>query len=269
MVILWLTLPILISLTGKVSDELVSFVDFAPTVLSLAGVDIPGYMHGQAFLGPQKASEPRSYIYAARDRMDPAIDNMRAVRDKRYKYIRNYLPERPYVQFIPYRDQMILMQELFKFEREDKLDDVQKIWFSKTKPEEELYDLKNDPHEINNLTDDPEYIDVLERMRKAHEQWKIKYDPYSLIPESDLVKLLWPPDGIQPVTEPVQFSMKNDTVYLFCDTKGASIAYQLSSQDNKNWWQLYSLPVEFEKGDTVKAVAIRIGYKQSSMNTYY
>jgi N-sulfoglucosamine sulfohydrolase len=253
---------------GKIVDEMISFIDLAPTVLSLAGISIPDYMHGRAFLGNQEGKEPE-FIFAARDRMDPAIDNMRAVRDKRYKYIRNYLPERPYVQFIPYRDQMALMQELFKFERENKLDDVQKIWFSKTKPEEELYDLKNDPYEIKNLATDPEYINILKRMREAHEQWKIKFDPYSLIPESDLVKLLWPPDGVQPVTEPVQFSMENNILYLFCDTRGASIAYQLSSQNNKDRWQLYSSPVDFEKGDTLKAVTIRIGYKQSPVNTYY
>jgi len=253
---------------GMIVDELISFIDFAPTVLSLAGIDIPDYLHGRAFLGSRKEMEPE-FIFAARDRMDPALDNIRAVRDKRYKYIRNYMPEKPYVQFIPYRDQMPLMQELHKFEGEDKLNDIQKIWFSKTKPEEELYDLEDDPYEINNLADNPDYIEILDRMRKAHENWKTNYDPYNLIPETDLVKLLWPPDGIQPITDPVRFSPENHLIRLFCDTDGASIAYHFSSQDNKNEWQLYTSPLKIVKGDTLKAVAIRIGYKQSEMSSYY
>lgn len=179
------------------------------------------------------------------------------------------MAEKPYVQFIPYSDQMALMQELFKFEQEDKLNDIQKLWFSKTKPEEELYDLKNDPFEINNLADNSNYLKVLELMREAHDDWKSKYDPYGLIPEAELVKLLWPPDGIQPVTEPVRCTMKNSEIHLLCDTEGASIAYQLSDQVNKNWWQLYSSRVKIEKGDTLNAVAIRIGYKQSEISIIY
>jgi len=96
---------------GSVNNDLVSFVDFAPTVLSRLNLPIPDHMQGQAFLGSQK-SESRKFVFAAKDRMDPVMDTARAVRDKRYKYIRNYFPEKPFVQFLPYRDQMPLMQEL-------------------------------------------------------------------------------------------------------------------------------------------------------------
>src|SRR5262249_43754393 len=94
---------------GTVRDDLVSFVDFAPTVLALAGVQVPQRMQGQVFLG-DKAATPRQYVFAARDRMDETYDRIRCVRDKRYKYIRNFHPELPYAQHIEYMDQMPTMR---------------------------------------------------------------------------------------------------------------------------------------------------------------
>jgi hypothetical protein len=252
---------------GNVTDELVSFVDFAPTVLSLAGIEVPDHLQGQAFAGSQRA-EPRDYIYAAKDRMDPAIDNRRAVRDKRYKYIRNYMPDRPYVQFLPYRDQMALMQELFRYEKEGKLDQVQALWFQKTKPIEELYDTWEDPYEVNNLASDPRSHDILERLRDEHLKWKEETKDWGLIPETELIKELWPPDGIQPGTADPEFNIKENTesgmllISLSCSTPGSSIAYML---DDSEHWLLYSKPFEVSNEVRVSAQAIRIGYKPSEI----
>jgi len=252
--------------SGETVNDLVSFIDFAPTVLSIAGIDIPDYMHGRAFLGKQKSAAP-DYIFAARDRMDPAVDNVRAVRDKRYKYIRNYMPERPYVQFIPYRDQMALMQELFRYEEEGKLDEIQQLWFRKTKPEEELYDLETDPYEINNLAADADYQDILAELRQAHNQWKEKYDPYSLVPETELLKILWPPDGIQPVTAGVQIEKKEDKLILSCETEGASIGFRAGTED-PGQWNIYTGPVTLGEPGIIECVAHRIGYKPSEIVTF-
>jgi len=256
---------------GNVTDELVSFVDFAPTVLSLAGIEVPDHLQGQASAGSQRA-EPRDYIYAAKDRMDPAMDNRRAVRDKRYKYIRNYMPDRPYVQFLPYRDQMALMQELFRYEKEGKLDQVQALWFQKTKPIEELYDTWEDPYEVNNLASDPRSHDILERLRDEHLKWKEETKDWGLIPETELIKELWPPDGIQPATKDPEFNVKENTesgmqlVSLSCSTPGSSIAYTL---DDSEHWLLYSKPFEVSNEVRVSAQAIRIGYKPSEIVVKY
>ena len=104
----------------RTSNDLVSFVDFAPTVLSLAGVDLPKHMQGRAFLGAQ-AKSPRKYVYAARDRMDTASETIRAVRDHRFKYVRNYRPELPYLGDIAYRDQLEIMQEIHRMREADEL----------------------------------------------------------------------------------------------------------------------------------------------------
>ena len=96
---------------GTVCDDLISLCDLGPTVLSLTGIDVPAYMQGRPFLGPQKAAA-RAFIVAGRERMDVhSDDHIRAIRDKRYKYIRNFMPERPYAQPIPYEDRMPIMQE--------------------------------------------------------------------------------------------------------------------------------------------------------------
>ena len=252
---------------GSVNDQLVSFVDFPATALSLAGLEIPDYMHGKPFLG-EKKSAPREYIFASRDRMDPALDCIRTVRDKQYKYSRNYMPERPYVQFLPYRDQMPLMQELFRLRDESRLDSVQQLWFRKTKPEEELFDLLADPHEIHNLAYDPSYRDIKNRMSGALDNWiEMTNDPLTL-PETELVKKLWPPDGIQPVTEDVTFKTSDGNLVLDSPTDGASIAYQMNEAIGGNHWMLYTGPLSSGKIDSLAATAIRIGYKQSSISRY-
>ena len=247
---------------GTVSDRLVSFVDFAPAALSIAGLDIPENMHGIPFLGEREAP-PRDYIFASRDRMDPALDCIRSVRDKQYKYSRNYLPQRPYVQFLPYRDQMDLMQELFRFHNEGRLDSVQSLWFRQSKPEEELFDLHADPHEIHNLAGNPELKEVKSRLSQALDGWiEQTGDPLTL-PEPELVKRLWPPDGIQPVTEPVNFSRTNGNISMSSPTYGASIAYQLNEEIGGGHWRLYTNVLPETEVDSIIAAAIRIGYKQS------
>ena len=130
---------------GSVSGRLISSVDFGPTVLSLTGLDIPVHMQGRPFLGPKSAPE-RDYIFAFRDRMDETYDMIRAVRDKRYKYIRNYHPEKPYAQAIAYMDLMPTLQEWRRLFAEGKLEGPQKLFFADTKPVHELYDCDADPH---------------------------------------------------------------------------------------------------------------------------
>ena len=254
---------------GSINDELISFIDFAPSMLSLAEIPLPGYLQGQPFVGSQKAPE-RSYVFAAKDRMDPARDNARAVRDKRFKYIRNYMPERPYVEFLPYRDRMELMQVLHAMNEEGTLEGPQQLWFRSTKPVEELYDTFEDPHEIYNLAARPEYQEKLDELRAAHEKWKSETGDWGLIPETELKKNLWPPDGIQPVTSPIQFIPGDSTfnqsvqVTLKTQTEGASIAYTM---DTTSTWQLYTGPLNVTESSTIYAQAIRIGYKHSPISS--
>ena len=249
---------------GTREDALVSLIDLPPTMLSLLGLPIPDYMQGQAFLGEAQAA-PRRYVYAAKDRMDPALDNARAVRDQRFKYIYNHHPERPFVQFLPYRDRMALMQELHRLNDAGKLEGPPALWFRKTKPPEELYDTHADPHEIHNLVGDTAYAAKLHALRAAFRVWEEETGDLGLIPETTLVQKLWPPDGVQPQTEPVTFTYADSvfsdvvTVTLASPTEGASIAYALDDTH----WKLYTEPIRLTESAILRAQAIRIGYQHS------
>ena len=172
---------------GRRDDRLVSSIDFGPTVMNLAGVKIPDYMQGRPFLGAN-LPEPREFIYGARDRMDERYDIIRTVRDKRYRYIRNYEPLKTYYQYMNTPEKGATMKEIRRVHAEGKLPPAAKLFMADRKPVEELYDLRNDPHEINNLAGDPKYSRLLERMRQAHRQWVQQTKDLGLIPEPEIME---------------------------------------------------------------------------------
>ncbi len=170
---------------ATVDPQLISSTDFAPTVLNLAGQRIPAYMQGRAFLGPN-LSAPRKYIYGARDRMDERYDIIRAVRNDRYRYIRNFEPLKPYYQFMNTPEQGATMKEIRRAEQSGELSDVMAIFSASRKPVEELYDLENDPHEVHNLASDPAMADRLTEMRMALAAWQNDIRDIGLIPEAEI-----------------------------------------------------------------------------------
>ena len=169
---------------GAKTDRLVSFVDLGPTALSLAGIDPPKNMHGKAFLGVH-SEKPREYIYAFRGRMDERYDMVRAVRDKRYKYIRNYNPHQIYGQFIAYMfqtDTTRIWKEMFD---QGKLNDIQSA-FWKTKPPVEFYDTLKDPHEVNNLANSQSHASHRERLAAELHRWQMEIRDLGFLPEGEM-----------------------------------------------------------------------------------
>ncbi|MHA4738720.1 sulfatase-like hydrolase/transferase [Dyadobacter sp. MSC1_007] len=172
---------------GSVSDRLVTFLDFAPTVLSLVDIKVPDYMQGAAFLGKQQKPEAQ-YAYGFRGRMDERIDMSRSVRDKRFRYIRNYLPNKIYGQYLEYLWRAPSVKSWEDAYKSGKLNAIQsKFW--EPKPAEELFDIEADPHNIHNLAGDPQYKSVLERLRKANDQWLRSYKDVGFIPEAILYEI--------------------------------------------------------------------------------
>lgn len=278
-------IPLIIRWPGYInmgiSDRrLINSIDFGPTVLSMAGVPVPEHMQGKAFLGAH-AKPPRNYVFSARDRFDESYDMVRSARDSKYRYIRNYYPLKPYVLWVKYRNNMPIMQELLRLHAEDKLDGAQKLWFSDTRPPEELYDCIGDPHQINNLADDPEYKDILKRMSTRLDKWMSKINDMGDISESEMAENMWP-GGVQPVTAQPALIITNKEaenmtttttggkyqypakISLYCATQGASIAYTTDTSDSARW-KLYTGPIKLDKGKTlIQAKAIRYGYKESA-----
>jgi len=193
-----------------------------------------------------------------------SYDHIRCIRDKRYKYIRNFMPEKAYAQPIPYRDKMPIMQEWRRLNEEGALRGPQKLFFRKTKPKEEFYDILNDPHEINNLIGAPEHAERIAKMRGRLEKWSEQTGDLGGTPEEELRDRMWP-GGRQPVTAVPSIQMVSGKAIIRCGTDGASIGYRLS---NNGPWRLYSKPIKCEGADILQAKAIRIGCKESLTATY-
>jgi uncharacterized sulfatase len=169
---------------GETSDRLVSFIDLAPTILSLAGIEAPEWMQGGPFAGTFAVDEPE-YSYGYRARMDERYDLSRSVRDKRYNYIRNYMPHRDYAQNLYYMFQTPTTRVWHRLFGEGKLNAAQSAFWQR-KPPEELYDLQADSDEIHNLAESPEHADILTRMRKAHRDWEHEIKDVSFLSEWEM-----------------------------------------------------------------------------------
>lgn len=170
---------------GQTTDRLVSFVDFAPTVLSLTGLRPPPHMQGVAFLGSH-CGPPREVVYGARDRVDEAYDVSRSVRDRRYLYIRNYVPHLSWNQPESFSDNAPMRQEITQLAAAGKLNAAQLSYAGPSKPLEELYDTVADPHQVHNLTALPDHRETLERMRRLHRQWVLETRDLGFLPEAEV-----------------------------------------------------------------------------------
>ncbi|MCR9245405.1 MAG: sulfatase-like hydrolase/transferase [bacterium] len=179
--------PLLIAGPGvpksKVRDDLVSGIDLAATTLSLMmpGAVLPDFMQGRNVFDAEFA---RDHVVSARDRCDFSIDRIRAVTTSRYRYLRNFLTDRPYMQS-SYKDSWPVTKELRRMAQDGELDAIQMQFYGRERPREELYDLTDDPHEIHNLADDPAHRKALEHHRRLLDQWIRTTDDRGQQPESE------------------------------------------------------------------------------------
>jgi uncharacterized sulfatase len=168
---------------GGASERLVSFVDFAPTLLSLAGIKPPDWMQGHAFLGSYQAA-PQPFVYGFRGRMDERYDLVRTVTDGRWVYVRNYMPHLIYGQHIDYMFQTPTTQVWKRLHDAGKLTPEQDA-FWKPKAPEELYDLQSDPDEVRNLASDTKHSEILVKLRSAQRNLALQIRDVGFIPESE------------------------------------------------------------------------------------
>lgn len=201
---------------GVVRDDLIEHIDLAATSLALAGIDIPKWMQGRDVLA--KDYTKREAVFAARDRCDETMEHIRSVRTPQFKYIRNYLNERPHLQPCVYKDAKAIVQKLRELHAAKKLDDLtEKLLFAETRPAEELYDLTADPHEVSNLAADPKHKATLDAMRKRLADWeKATYDK-----------------GLKP--EPIAMYDSDMAVYLKEQTGPKADELKRTIDLNKKW----------------------------------
>ena len=184
-------IPLIIRWPGRIRratvvDDLVSAIDFGPTCLEAIGFTPPGYMQGRIFLG--SGAKKRDYIFAARDRCDGTYDRIRCVRNKRYKYIRNFFPSRPYTalygNYSPARPytafnaykwkQYPVLTVLWALHNSGRLTPQQELFMASSRPAEELFDLQNDPHEVNNLAGNAQYQTIQNQLSNSLDDWVIE-----------------------------------------------------------------------------------------------
>jgi len=169
---------------GEMTDRLVSFVDFGPTMLSLAGVEPPELMQGRPFMGEYE-DEPRDYIFGFRGRMDERIDMSRTVRDGRYQLIRNYMPHRPYGQHLQYLHRNPVMDKWQRLTEAGEIDPPASFYW-REKPAIELYDLQRDPDGVRNLAYDPEHQSVRRRLMEALHRHQEEIRDIGFLPEAHI-----------------------------------------------------------------------------------
>lgn len=174
---------------GSRTEQLVDFTDFAPTVLSLAGIVPPGYLQGRAFLGNYSAATSRAQVFNFRGRMDEGIDLVRSVRNKKYRYVKNFMPHRPYGQHVEFLWMAGSIRAWEQDYKDGKLNELQSRFF-KPKPSEELYDIATDPDNIHNLAAEPAYKSVVAELRKETFNWLIKMKDVGFIPEPAVEQII-------------------------------------------------------------------------------
>ena len=168
---------------GQVDDRMVSAIDITATSLKLAGIEPPPQMEGRVFLGPDP-DPAREYIVAARDRCDETVDRIRAVRTRRYKYIRNYYPERSSSQLNRYKESQYPPLPLMrKMNDEGQLSKAQSLFFTPTRPREELYDLEADPYEVHNLANSRKHRKIRKKLEQHLDNWIEETGDQGAIPE--------------------------------------------------------------------------------------
>ncbi len=239
---------------SRIKDP-VHFIDFAPTVLSLAGVKIPAYMQGRAFAGTAKA-EPNEFVFSTRDRMDVIYDMMRSVMDSRYLYIHNYRPDLPYVQHINYMFKASGYQSWDSLARAGKLTPATSMFWGE-KPTEELYDSIADPDNIHNLAADPAHRETLDRMRAALEKRVIANVDNGFLPEGSPLEGFYA--SRKPGAYPIErvFALAN----LASERNAANLPKLIEALDDPcepiRWWAAQGCTMLREKAAPAESVLRR------------
>ncbi len=240
---------------GATDSQLISFVDLAPTILSMAGGDKPVAMHGQDFLNP--STPDRKYIYASRDRIDEVTDRQRAIRSTRFKLIRSYQPEQVGGHALNFRDNIPMMREMQTLFEQGKLNKAQRLWFEPPGAQR-LFDLRNDPHELTNLADNAQYRSVLSELNGELDAWLTRVGDWSEDNEQEMIERIQP-SGQQGITPVPTVRIGSSGVTIQSRERHASLGYSLNDGD----WQLYTSPIKVQSGDLITAKAVRYGWTES------
>jgi N-sulfoglucosamine sulfohydrolase len=249
---------------GTTSDELFSFVDFAPSFLKLAmGPAVPWHQGRSAF-GRRAQREPAA-VYAAADRMDEVPGNWRVARTRTHAYLANAQPDRPLFEPLSFRDSMPTMKELWRLHAAGELNPLIESQFLPNRPAEELFDVRTDPDQITNVAAHNDQQSILADMRRLMARFRANIPDWSKEPERQMVeRRMWP--GLQqPVTQkPVFFPSESRRQLRIQAANNASIGWRYTGEES---WKLYSAPIIIQNR-SIEAKAIRYGWRESDASVW-
>lgn len=248
-------------------DDQISFVDLAPTTLSLTGLNIPDHFQGRAFMGEKKSEILRDYVFGSGDRFDETYDRVRSVISKEFIYVKNYYTNRPAYKDVLYRKNIDMTNEMLMLYKEDKLNSDQKYWYRESKTREEFYVRSEDPHSLKNLISDERYEDEINKHRMALKNWQDEINDIGAKSEKKHLDSMWP-RGIQPKSSKPDVTVKDKTVTIKSNTLGSSNAFIISDNDFEpsldDGWKLYHEPIKVNKG-YIYVISTRLGYEDSEI----
>jgi len=248
-------------------DDQISFVDLAPTILSLTGLNIPDHFQGRAFMGEKKSEILRDYVFGSGDRFDETYDRVRSVISKEFIYVKNYYTNRPAYKDVLYRKNIDMTNEMLMLYKEDKLNSDQKYWYRESKTREEFYVRSDDPHSLKNLISDERYEDEINKHRMALKNWQDEINDIGAKSEKKHLDSMWP-RGIQPKSSKPDVTVKDKMVTIKSNTLGSSNAFIISDNDFEpsldDGWKLYHEPIKVNKG-YIYVISTRLGYEDSEI----
>ena len=254
---------------GETDKRVVQFVDFGPTVLSLCGIKPDVRLDGVPFLGAAKR-QGAGYAYSHSDRFDAVYDRQRSVSDGRFRYVRNYLTDLPYLIPNAYRERIPMTQDLYALRGRNDVPASQWQMAATERPSEELYDSQSDPWETNNLIDSAAHQKRVVALREALDDWlRDTADLGFVLPESKLVREhIWPPEGTQPTTPKAKMLQASGAVAslvtLSCSEAGASIGYRMLPAEKGTAWLAYGDSFAVHERQRIEVRTHRIGWRPAT-----